>query len=98
MGDETARISCEWEDGDVERFVAALRRVEFPAEVDDIRAEHSEPIGEYRRFTIVLGEGAKELLETLSSRIAILGLDTHASRNARAPQDGQGAGRRAGKA
>ncbi len=72
MDDGTVRISCEGEEDDIGKFTAALRRAEFPAEVDDIRAEYSEPTGEYRRFAIIRGEDGREDRESMNTGIAIL--------------------------
>ncbi len=63
MEDGSVRIACEGEDGSIEMFIEAVRNAERPVEVDDIRADYSEPTGEYRTFRIVLGDFLEEMVE-----------------------------------
>ena len=63
LEDETVRIICEGEERDIERFAEAIRAAESPIEVEDIRTEYSEPLGQYKSFKIVLGDMLEELVE-----------------------------------
>ena len=74
MGDETVRIACEGEEGNIARFVEAVRSAKKPIEVDDVRIEYSEPAGRFKNFRIIVGDQLTEMSEGFGTGPAYLRL------------------------
>ena len=74
MGDETVRIACEGEEGDIARFVEAVRSAKKPIGVDDVRIEYSEPAGRFKNFSIIIGDQLTEMSEGFGTGSAYLRL------------------------
>ena len=74
MDDETVRIACEGEEGNIVKFVEAVRSAKEPVEVDDIRIEYSEPAGRFKNFRIILGDQLTEMSEGFGTYSAYLRL------------------------
>ncbi|MDE0089761.1 MAG: acylphosphatase [Thaumarchaeota archaeon] len=72
LEDDTARITCEGEEEDIDRLVEAVRNAEKPIEVDDVRVEYSEPTGEFRGFRIILWDLVTEWAEGFGTWTAYL--------------------------
>ena len=74
MGDETVRIACEGEEGNIVKFVEAVRSAKKPIEVDDVRIEYSEPAGRFKNFRIIAGDQLTEMSEGFGTGPAYLRL------------------------
>ena len=74
LEDETVRITCEGEEGNVAKFVEAVRGAKKPIEVDDVRIEYSEPTGGFKSFRLILGDQLAEMSEGFGTYSAYLGL------------------------
>ena len=74
LEDETARIACEGEEGNIVKFAEAVRGAKPPIAVDDIRIEYSEPTGKFKNFRIILGDQLTEMSEGFGTYSAYLRL------------------------
>ena len=74
LEDETARIACEGEEGNIVKFVEAVRGAKKPIEVDDVSMEYSEPTGRFKSFRIILGDQLAEISEGFGTYSAYLRL------------------------
>ena len=72
MEDETVRITCEGEEGDIARLVEAVRGAKEPIEVDDIQIEYSEPTGGFKGFRVIVGDQIAEMAEGFGTGSAYL--------------------------
>ena len=72
LEDETVRITCEGEEGDIEKLVEAVRSAEKPIEVDDVHIEYSEPTGGFKNFRIVIRDQLTEMSEGIGASAAYL--------------------------
>ena len=74
MEDETVRITCEGEEGNIARLVKAVRGARKPIEVDDVRIEYSEPTGGFKNFRVITGNQLTEMSEGFGTGSAYLRL------------------------
>ena len=72
MEDETVRIACEGEEGNLAKLVEAVRSAKKPIEVDDVRIEYSEPTGRFKNFRIIFGDQLAEMSEGFGTGSAYL--------------------------
>ncbi len=88
LEDETVRITCEGDEGDIERFVEAVRSAEKPIGVDDVQVEYSEPTGRFKNFRIIIGDQLTGMSEGIGVSAAYLRMALDKWDLARDRQDG----------
>ena len=60
------RIVCEGEQGDIKRFIGALKIEEDPLiSISDVAAEYEKPTGEFEYFEIKRGSSEEETAERM---------------------------------
>ena len=72
LEDDTVRITCEGEEGDIGKLVEEVRNAKKPIEVDDVQVEYSEPTGGFKNFRIIMGDQLTEMSEGFGTGSAYL--------------------------